>query len=148
MSVSDLEMHGTGPSYTSALLDRLAAQGADLREIYFVTGADAFRDIETWKDYPAILDRCHFVAVSRPGCPAGSLRETLPRLASRMTAAPGAPAGPVAIHLVDAPTAAVSSTDVRRRIQQGLPITDLVPAAVAAHIARHGLYRSSLTGSA
>ena len=148
VSVSDLEMHGTGPSYTSALLDRLAAQGTDLREIYFVTGADAFRDIETWKDYPAILDRCHFVAVSRPGCPAGSLRDTLPRLASRMTAAPGAPSGPVAIHLVDAPTAAVSSTDVRRRIQQGLPISDLVPAAVAAHIARHGLYRSSLTGSA
>ena len=148
VSVSDLEMHGTGPSYTSALLDRLAAQGTDLREIYFVTGADAFRDIETWKDYPAILDRCHFVAVSRPGCPAGSLRDTLPRLASRMTAAPDAPAGPVAIHLVDSPTAAVSSTDVRRRIQQGLPISDLGPAAVAAHIARHGLYRSTLTGSA
>lgn len=148
VSVSDLEMHGTGPSYTSALLDRLAAQGTDLREIYFVTGADAFRDIETWKDYPAILDRCHFVAVSRPGCPADSLRETLPRLAPRMTAAPGPHSGPLAIHLVDAPTAPVSSTDVRRRIQQGLPISDLVPAAVAAHIARHDLYRSSLTGSA
>jgi nicotinate-nucleotide adenylyltransferase len=148
VSVSDLEMQGTGPSYTSALLDRLAAHGADLHEIYFVTGADAFRDIETWKDYPAILDRCHFVAVSRPGCPAASLRTTLPRLASRMTSTPDGTAGTVAIHLVDAPTAAVSSTDVRRRIQLGLPISDLVPAAVAAHIDRHGLYRTSLTGSA
>lgn len=150
MSVSDLEMHGSGPSYTSALLDRLAAQGADLREIYFVTGADAFRDIETWKDFPAILDRCHFVAVSRPGCPAESLRQLLPGLASRMT--PASAAGRrddrTAIHLVDAATAPVSSTDVRRRIQSGLPIGDLVPAAVAAYIDQHHLYRASLTGSA
>lgn len=150
MSVSDLEMHGSGPSYTSALLDRLAAQGANLRAIYFVTGADAFRDIESWKDYPAILDRCHFVAVSRPGCPAESLRESLPQLAPRMT-----PASPdsasddrLAIHLVNAATAPVSSTDVRRRVQNGLPIDDLVPAAVAAYIDRHRLYRASLTGSA
>jgi nicotinate-nucleotide adenylyltransferase len=150
VSVSDLEMHGTGPSYTSALLDRLAARGTDLREIYFVTGADAFRDIETWKDFPAILDRCHFVAVSRPGCPAESLRTSLPRLASRMTSATpaAAPGGAVAIHLVDAPTAPVSSTDVRRRIQAGLPILDLVPAAVAAYIDHHHLYRPPLTGSA
>jgi nicotinate-nucleotide adenylyltransferase len=150
MSVSDLDLAGPGPSYTSGLLDRLASQGTDLREIYFVTGADAFRDIETWKDYPAILDRCHFVAVSRPGCPARSLPAALPRLASRMTPASTEDAGPgaAAIHLVDAPTAPVSSTEVRRRIQLGFPVTGLVPPAVAAYIETHSLYRSSPTGSA
>jgi nicotinate-nucleotide adenylyltransferase len=69
---SDFEIAAGGPSYTSAMLDRLAARGVDLGSICFITGADAFRDIGSWKDYPALLDRCHFAAVSRPGCPASS----------------------------------------------------------------------------
>ena len=146
--LSDVEMGSPGPSYTSSTLDRLAAAGANLRAMYFITGADAFRDIATWKDYPAILDRVHFVAVSRPGCAASSLRQSLPALSSRMrVAAVATPAEP-GIFLVEAPTAAVSSTDVRRRMTHGLEIADLVPAAVAAYIARHGLYRSSPVGLA
>ena len=81
--VSDLEMEADGPSYTSATLDRLAARRHRPRELLFITGADAFRDIDTWKDYPRLLDRCHFVVVSRPGVP-GRLRRTLPALAGRM----------------------------------------------------------------
>jgi nicotinate-nucleotide adenylyltransferase len=139
--VSDLEMLATGPSYTSATLDRLAACGLDPTSLFLITGADAFGDIATWKDYPALLDRCQFVVVSRPGAPAPGLRAALPALAPRMTDAPNpAPAGP-RIHLVDAPTAPVSSTEIRRRVAAGLPIGDLVPPAVSAHIIKHGLYR-------
>jgi nicotinate-nucleotide adenylyltransferase len=35
----------------------------------------------------------------------------------------------------------VSSTAIRQRCQQGRPITDLVPAAVASYITEHGLYK-------
>ena len=42
--------------------------------------------------------------------------------------------------LVDAPTAPVSSTEIRRRVAEGAPIHDLVPAAVAEYIKTHGLY--------
>lgn len=138
--VSDLEMETDGPSYTAATLDRLVGQGIETAGLYFVTGADAFREIETWMHYPRILDRCHFVAVSRPGSPASSLRVALPSLADRMIdPAGGAPDRP-GIFLIDAPTAPVSSTDVRRRVQTGASIDGLVPAAVAAHIAKHRLY--------
>src|SRR5262245_647790 len=54
--VSDLEMQSETPSYTSATLDRLMTRGFDTRSFVLITGADAFRDISTWKDYPAILD--------------------------------------------------------------------------------------------
>ena len=37
---------------------------------------------------------------------------------------------------------AISSSDVRERVGRGLPIDDLVPAAVAAEIDRLGLYRA------
>ena len=118
--VSDLEMldtSDTAPSYTSATLDRLNARGVNTRELFFITGADAFRDIRTWKDFPGILDRCHFVAVSRPGQPSEGLRSLLPELAGRMIAPESSLPDQPAIVLVDAPTAPVSSTEIRERIE-------------------------------
>jgi nicotinate-nucleotide adenylyltransferase len=140
---SDLELHASGPSYTTVTLDRLAAGGVDTRGLFFIAGADAFRDITLWKDYPRLLDRCHFVAVSRPGCSASSLRAALPALASRMVNAPAeAPVGP-RIFLVDAPTADVSATGIRERVAGRHPIAGLVPPAVATYIEAHRLYRGA-----
>jgi nicotinate-nucleotide adenylyltransferase len=132
LTVSDLEMLSDEPSYTASTLDRLAARGMDTRTLVLITGADAFRDIATWKDYPAILDRARFGVVSRPGTAASSLRNELGTLADRM--ADGR------IRLIDAPTSPVSSTDIRRHLAEGQSIHGLVPAAVAAHIERHRLY--------
>lgn len=137
---SDLEMESPGPSYTADTLDRLSRKGVDVNQVAFVIGADAFREIALWKDYPHVLDRCHFAVVSRPGLPAQGLRSHLPALASRMVDAPcEVPAQP-SILLVDAPTSPVSSTDIRRARRTGARLDGLVPASVAAHIARHGLY--------
>lgn len=142
LKASDLELNADGPSYTALTLDRLEKLGMDLRTVFFITGADAFREIPSWRAYPAILDRCHFVAVSRPGWPVGRLRETLPALTPRMVDASAVVPSHPAVILVDAPTAPVSSTDIRRRLAEGLPIDGLVPAGVAAYIERHGLYRT------
>jgi len=141
--VSDLEMDDASPSYTEGTLNRMTSLGIDVRSLFLVTGADAFRDIQTWKGFPGILDRCHFVVVSRPGQSAPDLREQLPALAPRMVdAAREVPSTP-AVMLVDAPTAPVSSTDVRRRLQAGNAVDDLVAPGVAAYIEKHGLYRNS-----
>lgn len=142
LTVSDLEMLSDEPAYTSATLDRLSARGFDVGALFLITGADAFRDIATWKHYPQILDRCQFAVVSRPGTPAASIRTSLPELATRMIDAPGSwdVGSRPHIVLIDAPTASVSSTDVRHRAAAGQSIHSLVPAAVAAHIQRHELY--------
>src|SRR5262245_25924268 len=134
-------METAGPSYTVDTLDRLQARGVDLRSVFFIMGADAFKDIGVWKEYPRVLDRCHFIVVSRPGQSASSLRHALPELAERMVDSPcDVPAEP-SILLVDAPTSPVSSTDIRRARDSGDPYGGLLPASVAAHISRHGLYR-------
>mgnify|MGYP003577297287 CR=1 FL=1 len=109
--------------------------------LFFVTGADAFREIGTWRGFPGLLDRCHFVVVSRPGQPVGGLRTLLPSLAERMIDAAGeVPASP-AILLVDAPTAPVSSTAIRERIRNDESIEGMVPRGVADYIKQHSLYR-------
>jgi nicotinate-nucleotide adenylyltransferase len=138
--LSDREMSTEGPSYTTETFDRLEAGGLPLDTACFITGADAFLDIRSWKAYPHLLGRCHFAVVSRPGASALSLPDALPELAARMRPASRAVAREPHILLIDAPTAAVSSTDVRRARVAGLPLTGLVPPAVAAYIDRHGLY--------
>ena len=142
--ISDLEMEEAAPSYTVATLDRLTARGANVRDVFVLTGADAFADIRTWKEFPAVLDRCHFVAVSRPGFPVSRLAGLLPELASRMRPASEAVPSQPAILLVDAPTADVSATDVRRRAAADEPLTGLVPPAVARYLRKHRLYSETM----
>lgn len=144
-SVSDAELRSDGPSYTVSTLERLASQGLRRTEMFFITGADAFAEIETWYRYPEVLEMCHFVVVSRPGMPASGVPTRLPQLAPRFRPVPDAHTndGPPGIFLVDAPTPDVSSTDIRRRLRAGSTIAGLVPAPVERHIRRHGLYANT-----
>jgi nicotinate-nucleotide adenylyltransferase len=140
----DMELAQEGPSYTARTLSRVAEAGYDARQVFFITGADAFAEISSWRDYPALLDLAHFVVISRPGFPAASMQGRVPELARRMIAfAVGdpVPAQP-SILLVDAATGDVSSTEVRRRLAAGLPLEGRVPAAVERYALRHGLYRA------
>ena len=143
--VSDLEMREAAVSYTSATLDRLHQEGHAAAELFFIIGADAFADIPTWKDYPAILDRAHFAVVSRPGMAAADLPRRLPDLAVRMVVPGTSPLASISalIFLIDAPTAGVSSTAIRGRRAEGQSITGLVPPGVEQHIEQHDLYSTT-----
>jgi nicotinate-nucleotide adenylyltransferase len=147
MSVSDDELKAPGPSFTAQTLERRQAQGLRPSQIFFITGADAFAEIETWHRYPAVLDLAHFAVVSRPGAPVTSLNSTLPALTSRFVfpARIDDMTGTTAIFLIDARTPDVSSTDVRRRLVAGETVSGLVCPAVEQHIARHHLYGRGLS---
>ena len=171
----DLELREDGRSYTSETLHRLHDDGFTAQELFFVTGADAFLEIATWKNYPAVLDLAHFAVVSRPGVPVGTLPAQLPALAVRMRVIPStvrlntyseAPpvnkpdttytAGEVrlkphatektegahetVIFLIDAATANVSATAIRRARAHSEPIAGMVPPQVRQHIEQHALY--------
>jgi nicotinate-nucleotide adenylyltransferase len=143
-SASDYELRASGRSYTSATLAHFHAMGYGAHELYFIIGADAFADIPLWKDFPAILDAAHFAVVSRPGHPVDTLRETLPALESRVIRPLAAPAARgTAIIFIDAPTANVSSTEIRRRLSHGESVDGLLSARVRDHIERHQLYTPS-----
>jgi nicotinate-nucleotide adenylyltransferase len=138
---SDLELGTAVPSFTTGTLQQFHDRGFAATELFFLIGADAFAEIETWKDFPAILDRAHFAVVSRPGFPVAAMRTRLPALAERMSApSEAATRTAPAIFLIDAPTAAVSATAIRQRSANGQTIAGLVPPAVRQHIERHGLY--------
>jgi len=143
LRLSDVEFDSPGPSYTDGTLDRLAARGVDTASLFFIIGADAFLDIASWKNFPAVLDRCHFVVVSRPGISATDLPSSLPVLAGRMREAACTTPTEPCIFLVNAPTSPVSSTEIRERLWSGRSVAGLVPPAVEAYIEKHGLYGPS-----
>lgn len=143
--VSDLDVRRHGSSYTSETLRSLHAAGWQPWQLYFILGADAFAEIATWHGFPAVLDGAHFAVVARPGVTIDHALARTPDLRRRVrtpTAADGT-AGPTAIFPVEALTRDVSSTVIRARLAAGQTIDDLVPAAVARHIAAHRLYLES-----
>jgi nicotinate-nucleotide adenylyltransferase len=145
---SDDELRLEGPSYTADTLERQHARGIPASQIFFITGADAFAEIATWKRYPEVLELANFVVVSRPGHRIEALAERLPGLAHRMRPA-GTPSGPQpSIYLLQAPTPDVSSTVVRERLRRGDAVTGLVPPLVETHILQHRLYSASAEATA
>lgn len=142
MEASDLELQAPGPSYTTDTLSRLRASGLLASQLFFITGADAFAEIATWHRYPTLLDQAHFVAVSRPGYPSARLTGVLPALSARMRLGTieSASASNPTIFLVDAETPDISSSEIRRRLRTGEPVSGLVPQAVETHIRQHRLY--------
>jgi nicotinate-nucleotide adenylyltransferase len=142
---SDLELLRPGLSFTADTLRTLHAEGRPASHLFFIIGTDAFAEIATWHDYPALLGLAHFVVISRPGRSFDGLRERLPQLADRMCEMPGGQAGEKQaasphIFLVHADTPDVSSTEIREKAVAGGEIAGLVPAGVEEHIRRHQLY--------
>ena len=130
---SDMELRREGPSYTALTLRDLHAAGWEPSQLFFIIGADAFAEIATWYEYPAILDACQFAVIARRDVTAAEALARTPALRHRVGRS---------IHPIEAATAPVSSTEIRSRLAGGASIDGLVSPAVARHIAAHQLYRT------
>ena len=141
-SASDEELHRQGSSYTADTFRALHAAGWTPMQIFFTLGADAFAEIATWREFPAVLDAAHFAVIARPGTSIDNALARTPTLRSRVRTSNHdmSPDGTTGIFLVEAATRDVSSTTIRARLAARRSIDDLVPPAVARHIAAHHLY--------
>jgi nicotinate-nucleotide adenylyltransferase len=72
---SDLELRDEAQSYTSATLQKFHERGYKASELYFILGSDAFAEIMSWMNYPAILDLAHFAAAGGPDGPSAPRRD-------------------------------------------------------------------------
>jgi nicotinate-nucleotide adenylyltransferase len=125
-SVSRVDIERPGNTYTVDTLRDLRLQVEPTTELYFITGADALSQILTWRGAEHLFDLAHFIGVTRPGSPFDARTiEHLP--ADKVT-------------LIEVPALAISSTDCRNRVNQGLPIWYLVPDGIVQYIAKRGLY--------
>jgi len=117
--VSRLE-EGTARSYSIDTIDRVRARLSAEDELFFIIGADAFAEIQTWRRWQEVVQKVHFLVVSRPG---------------HSYAAPDGAAFD-AIDTIDLP---VSSSEIRRALAAGESSVD-IPEGVIPYIHQNHLY--------
>jgi nicotinate-nucleotide adenylyltransferase len=123
---SDVELARDGPSYTADTMAALRREGpAD--QLFLIVGSDTFPEMATWRDPERLFASCTVAVAERPGA-------TAPELAAARGSA-------WRVERVSGPGLAVSATEVRRRVREGLSVRYLVPDGVADYIAKRGLYR-------
>jgi nicotinate-nucleotide adenylyltransferase len=112
---------GAGRSYTIDTVRRFKGTLTADDDLFFLIGADAFDEIETWKSWRELIALMAFIVVTRPG---GSYN---------------VPEGATVLPLtgIEIP---VSSSSIRARLAAGEATPEL-PGAVRDYINAHGLYR-------
>lgn len=129
LEASDLEVARGGRSYTVDTLEALRATG--VARPWLVLSTEALAGFPAWRSPERILELARLAVVPRAGAPAldeAWLRARLPAALGRCVFVPG-------------PHLAISGSVIRRRVAVGRSIRYLVPDAVAAYVAEHGLYR-------
>ena len=122
LRVDDREVRRGGPTFTADTLEELRAEEPDV-EWCFLLGVDAAVDLPSWERGQDALRLARFVVVTRPG---HGLED--------------APAQVRDLDHLEVPEIAISSTDLRRRYQQGGPTRFQVPPAVDDRVRELGLY--------
>jgi len=123
----DLELRREGPSYTVDTIARLRDERPG-DAVVLIVGSDTFTELPTWKDHDRLLQMCTLAVVTRPEDGGEEGGRPPARAEAGVSRVPG-------------PGLAVSATDIRRRVKEGLSIRYLVPETVADYIAKRGLYR-------
>ncbi len=143
--ITTMEAERQGPSYTVDSLHTLQQEFSEDVELFFITGFDAFSEIKLWKSYNELLRLASFVVIDRPGYCQQSLEEFCAREFFDVF-----PAGEDVwqvkggkrIYRLKMDPVFVSSTEIRERLKNRLPINSMVPEEVEDYIYRHGLYIS------
>jgi nicotinate-nucleotide adenylyltransferase len=120
LEASRLEQ-GTASSYSIDTIEKVRARLDPSDKLFFVIGADAFAEIESWRRWQDVVREVEFIVVSRPGH-----RYDIPEVATAHR-----------LETIDLP---VSSSEIRRKLAAGDDRVE-VPAAVLDYIRARGLYR-------
>lgn len=123
--VSDIEVARAGVSYTVDTVRALQDAHPEVT-FYLLLGGDSLAQFGTWVQPEEILRRVPLVVYPRPGV---DLSAVPPSTMARTT-------------LLDRPLLDPSSTALRRLMRSGRSARYLVPDAVLAYAAEHGLYQT------
>ena len=126
-----LEVERPGPSYTVDTLTMLREQLGSEVSLFFILGRDTLAELPSWKEPKKLVRLCRLVVAPRLGSKDLKHLETeIPGLLDKVIQ-------------LDMPVIGISSSGIRQRIAQALPIRYLVPAEVEEYIAEQKIYPTS-----
>ncbi len=123
--ISHIEIDRPEKSFTITTIKQLVSIFPDA-SLYLIIGADAFNDIDTWKDYQEITKIVTFIILQRIGTV--KVKKKILKLVKN-------------VNYADNPIIEISSSLIRRKIRKGLAINYLVPQEVEKYIYDRELYR-------
>jgi nicotinate-nucleotide adenylyltransferase len=152
LEVSDVELNRSGPSYTIDTVHHFKAKLPDKTRLHLIMGLDAFLEINTWKSYEELLAQIPLIVINRPK--AGSSLDEDPwkimdeYITSKLSADYAySPARSCYLaknkqpaYVFEVTALDISSTRIRRQINQGRSIEYLVPQKVVEFIRSKGIY--------
>lgn len=103
MRACDVEMHLPIPSYTVVTLAHLSEQHPDKR-FSLIIGGDNLENFRRWRNYEYILEHYDLYVYPRPGCHPEDELANHPH-----------------VHMVDVPMMDISSSYIRKQIEEGHP---------------------------
>jgi nicotinate-nucleotide adenylyltransferase len=126
-----LEVERPGPSYTVDTLTMLQKQLGSKASLFFILGRDTLAELPLWKEPQEVMQLCKLVVPPRIGSrDLRHLEKAIPGLLDKVIQ-------------LDMPVIGISSSEIRQRIAQGLPIRYLVPPEVEKYITEHKIYPTS-----
>jgi nicotinate-nucleotide adenylyltransferase len=149
MFISTIELEAPARPYTIETLQRLRHECHNA-QLFFVMGADSFKEITMWREYERILNEYDCIVAIRPGYHDGRdiaahlaqhLQVRIIDLRGGLLPSDGTLTTPH-IYLTDYVAVDISSTDAREIASKGRKLDDLVPPAVAAYIVKYRLYQN------
>jgi nicotinate-nucleotide adenylyltransferase len=153
VTVSDVELRRSGPSYTIDTVYHFKHTHSDNIRIYLIVGLDAFLEINTWKSYTELLDQIPFVIIARPYEKLRDIRLGWKILDDYLKSQISPDyefsdsqdcytlEGKQPIHIFNVTAFDISSTKIRELVHKGHSIEFLVPPTVAEFIKYKGLYK-------
>jgi len=131
--LSTLEIERAGPSYTIDTLTMLRKQLGSKASLFFILGRDTLAELPLWKEPQKVVQLCKLVVPPRIGSKdLKHLEKAIPGLLDRVIQ-------------LDMPVIGISSSGIRQRLAQGLPIRYLVPPEVEKYITEQRIYTVSAT---
>ena len=126
-----VEVESHAPSYTVDTLTMLRKQLGNEANFFFILGRDTFAELPLWKKPKKLVQLCRLVVAPRLGSKDLKHLETaIPGLMDKVIQ-------------LDMPVIGISSSGIRQRIAQGLPIRYVVPHEVEKYITEHKIYPTS-----
>ncbi len=129
IGVSSLEISRKGKSFTIDTLNEVSKlyPGA---ELFLLVGSDMLRDLPSWKNPHLVMQKAVIVCIQRSRENGGEAL-TAAKLKADFNAD---------VRITDIKAPDISSSLVRERVAQALPITGLVSPSVEAYIYKNALY--------
>jgi len=127
-ALSRADLDRPGPHYTVDLLTIVQRQYPEAA-LWFIMGEDSLSDLLRWREPARVIQLARLAVLRRPGYEPDwpTLDRALPNLRARLD-------------WIEHAEIDISATDIRQRLQQGLPVAAWAPTSVIDYLVAQHLY--------